>query len=110
MKNLREKPIYLEFPLLQIIYITCWIPAGFAISKYLGGLTVIFVFNILAVILKSIYSFAFELFVFSGRFGAMMPRFTEIAIIAFDIILLVIGLEIISHFLSKKRVEGGWNV
>lgn len=107
--NFRYKPFYLEFPILQIIYILFWIPIGFILSCIFSVITVYIIFNILSAILGAIYSYAFDMFVFSGRMQAMIQSYYIIATIIFDFVLLIIGLELISCFLDKKRKDGGFD-
>lgn len=106
--NYKSKPFYLEFPIFQIIYIIAWIPIGFIISNILSVIIVSLVFHILSVILRVIFSFAFEMFVISGRMQAMVQSYYFIATVIFDFMLLVIGLELISSFLNRKKREGGY--
>jgi len=105
----RYKPFYLEFPIFQIAYIIFWIPIGFFVSNILSAVIVSVVFHILSAILGAIFSFAFEMFVISGRMQAMVQPCYFIAMIFFDFMLLIIGLELISYFLNKKRKEGGFD-
>lgn len=107
--NYRLKPFYLEFPILQITYILFWIPIGFIISNILSVIIISVVFHILSAILGAIFSFAFEMFVISGRMQAMVQPYYLIASIVFDFMFLIIGLELISSFLNKKRKEGGFD-
>ena len=105
----RYKPFYLEFPIMQIAYILFWIPIVFFVSNIHSAVIVSVVFYILSTILEAFFSFAFEMFVLSGRMQAMVQPYYFIATIFFDFILLIIGLELISYFLNKKRKEGGFN-
>lgn len=107
--NFRYKPFYLEFPIFQIVYILFWIPIGFIVSNILSVIIVFVIFHILSAILGVIFSFAFEMFVISGRMQAMVQSYYLIAAIIFDFIFLIIGLELISSFLNKKRIEGGFD-
>jgi len=107
--NFRYKPFYLEFPIFQISYIILWIPIGFLISGILSALIVTVVFYVLSAILNVIYPLAFGLFVMSGRMQAMVQQSYIIAGIFFDFMFLIIGLELISCFLNKKRKEGGFD-
>ena len=103
--NFREKPFYLEFPILQISYILLWIPLGFIVTRVLASCLIAIVFNTSAAILYKLFDFAFGLFVMSGRWEASALGFFLYAVIAFDLIFLITGLELISHFLYKKRLE-----
>ncbi len=103
--NFREKPFYLEFPILQISYILLWIPVGYIVSRVIASGLIAIVFNTSAAILYKIFDFAFGLFVMSGRWEASALGFFPYAVIAFDLIFLIIGLELISRFLDKKRLE-----
>lgn len=107
--NYKCKPFYLEFPIFQIVYIILWIPLGFYVSTLLSAVIVSFVFKIFSLILGAIYSFAFELFIISGRMQAMVKPYYFIAMFFFDLIILIIGLELINHFLNKKRFDGGFD-
>ena len=49
------------------------------------------------------------MFVISGRMQAMVQPYYFLATIFFDFMLLIIGLELISCFLNKKRREGGFD-
>lgn len=107
--DFRYKPLYLEFPIFQIAYILFWIPIGFIVSNILSTIVVSVVFHILATILGAIFSLTFEMFVISGRMQAMVQPYYFLATIFFDFMLLIIGLELISCFLNKKRREGGFD-
>lgn len=96
---------YLKFPIFQIIYIILWIPVGYVVSNILSGIVVSIVFNILSEILGRIYSFAFEMYVFTGRMQGLVEYSYFTTAIVFDFILLIIGLELISYFLNKKRYK-----
>lgn len=99
------KPFYLKFPIFQIIYIIFWIPIGYIVANILSAIAVSIVFNILSAILSSIFSFAFEMFVMSGRMQGIVQPYYSITAIVFDFILLVLGLELIGYFLNKKRYK-----
>ncbi len=107
--NYKSKPLYLEFPVFQIIYIILWIPIGFIISNIISAIVVSVIFHILSVILGAIFSIAFELFVISGRMQAMIQPYYSVVTFVFDFILLIIGLELISCFLNRNKKEGGFD-
>lgn len=107
--DFRCKPLYLEFPIFQITYVLSWIPIGFIVSNIFSVIIISVVFRILSVILKVIFPLAFGMFVMSGRMQAMVQSYYLIAAIIFDFILLIIGLELISCFLNKKRKEGNFD-
>ncbi len=100
-----DKPFYLEFPILQISYILFWIPIGFFVSKVISSVVIFCVFYIFSSILGTLYPLDFELFVLSKRLKVLVYPFYSIAAIFFDFIILIIGLELISCFLNKKRKE-----
>ncbi len=103
--NSNNKPFYLKFPIFQILYILLWILIGFYLSYIFSMIVVSVSFRILELILGSIYPFAFEMFVMSGRMQAMVSGFYGIEAIIFDFIFLIVGLELITHFINKKRTE-----
>ena len=105
----KNMPIYLHYPVFQILYIILWLPIGFVISNVICFIVIKIVYSIMSTILGIIFSYAFEMFLFSGRMQAIVEYFYYIIVVVFDLILLVVGLEIISHFLVKKRIVGGYN-
>ncbi|MCD7780741.1 MAG: hypothetical protein LUH05_08745 [Candidatus Gastranaerophilales bacterium] len=107
--NDKEKPFYLKFPIFQIVYVLLWIPLGYIISSILSVVTIGIIYNILVEILKSLYTYAFELFLISGRMEAMVNSFYVITAFVFDLMILIIGLELVSFFLNKKKKEGGFD-
>ena len=107
--NFIYKSFYLKFPIFQIAYILFWIPIGFIVSNIFSVIIVSIIFHILSAALGAIFSFAFEMFVISGRMQAIVQPYYLIATIIFDFIFLIIGLEFISCFLDKKKREGGFD-
>ena len=109
MIDIKCKPIYLEFPIFQITYIIVWLLVGFTASGILSVISIKIVYLIMFAIFKALFSFSFEMFLISGRMQALIEPFYLIITIIFDFILLIIGLELISHFLNKKKIAGGYN-
>lgn len=104
----KDKPIYLVYPIFQIVYVILWLPFGFIASYVLSTITIKIVYFIMSAVLRLIFSFSFEMFLFSGRMQTIIPPFYFLITIAFDLILLVVGLELISYFLGKKKIVGGY--
>lgn len=101
----KEKPIYLTFPILQISYVLIWIPLGFIISSLLATCLITVAYFIFGALFETIFSIAFKMYAFSGRWTATAVGFFPFTVAAFDLILLIVGLELISAFLNKKRQE-----
>lgn len=109
MINNEYKPMYFKYPIFQILYVILWLPFGFILSYVFSTITIKIVYFIMSAILKFIFSFSFEMFLFSGRMQALIPPFYFLITVVFYLILLVLGLELISYFLSKKKIAGGYN-
>lgn len=105
----KEKPIYIRYPILQISYILIWIPLGFIISSCLASGLITAAYYIFGTLFQIIFSFAFEMFAISGRWGAMAVGFFPFTVAAFDLIFLIAGLELINAFLNKKQCEEHYN-
>lgn len=99
----KSTKFYLKFPIFQIVFIILWIPIGYLISNIFSAIIVSIVFNVLSSILKAIFSFAFEMYIISGRMQVMIEPYYYISALVFDFMLLIIGLELINHFLNKKK-------
>lgn len=107
--DFKYKPLYLECPILQIAYVIFWIPIGLFTADILSSIIVTIVFRTLELILSRMYPLSYKLFVLSGRMDAMVEPYYFIAMLFVDFVLLIIGLEIINYFISKKRLEGGFD-
>ena len=104
LDNFKCKPTYLDFPILQIAYIIFWIPLGFFVSYFLAFFTINTVARITMFLLDK-FDFSFQYYLMSGRFEMGIRPFYLPTNIIYDILILCIGLEIISKFLYKKRLE-----
>ena len=109
LKNFNHKPTYLEFPILQITYIIFWIPLGFFLSYFFTLFTINTVTQITMFLLDKWY-FSFQYYLMSGRFGMEIRPFYLLTNIIYDFLILCIGLELISKFLYKKRLEYEENI
>lgn len=109
MNNFRYKPVYLDFPIFQIAYVMLWIPVGFIVSYILSAIVLYVVTEVMNFVLGLLLPMAFEFFLISGRMNAMEEGMIMPVAIAFDFFILIIGLELISYFLNKKRLKGGFD-
>lgn len=108
MKKFIYRPIYYEFPVFQIMYVFIWIPIGFIFSYVLAAVVLEIVTNIMVWILNLLLPMSIQMFVMSGRMWAMTDGMRMPVAIAFDFLLLIVGLELIISFLKKKKIEGGF--
>lgn len=108
MNNFRCKPIYLDFPIFQITYVLLWIPFGFIFSFILSTWVLYFVTEVMNFVLGLWLPVALEMFLISGRMSSMEKGMVMPVAIAFDFLILIVGLELISCFLNKKRIKGGF--
>ena len=97
------KCLYSRFHIFQIVYILFWVPVGFIISCKVSEVINIIVFNIVNIILKTIFPVSFDFFTILGGAKSIIFIFYIILAIVFDFILLISGLELITYFLSKKN-------
>lgn len=104
LSNFKCEPTYLKFPILQIAYIIFWIPIGFFVSYFLAFFTINTVAQITIFLLDK-FDFSFQYYLMSGRFEMGIRPFYLPVNIIYDILILCIGLEVISKFLYKKRLE-----
>ena len=109
LKNFNHKPTYLEFPILQITYIIFWIPLGFFVSYFLAFFTINTVAQITMFLLDK-WDFSFQYYLMSGRYEMGIRPFYLPTNIIYDFLILCIGLELISKFLYKKRLEYEGNI
>lgn len=109
MNNFRSKPIYLKYPIFQTIYIILWVPLGFIASwlLYIGIIEIIHL--ITSAILNLLFPVAFYFFASSGDLIGIYIMFSCITAFVYDLILLEVGLELIKHFLNKKKIDGGYD-
>lgn len=107
--NFKCKPLYLKFPIFQTVFIIFWVLIGHIISGILSGIVILTVYKILSAILNVIYYFAFQMYVLSGRAELLVEFYYKVITVAFYFILLIVGLELISHFLNKKKKNGGFD-
>ena len=103
--DFRCKPLYLKYPILQGLYVILWLPIGLILSYIYAYITLEILGSILVFILNKVYSFAFQMFAISGRFLMCISLFAILATFIIDILLLIVGLELISAFVNKKRIE-----
>lgn len=103
--DFRCKPLYLKYPILQGLYVILWLPIGLILSYIYAYITLEILGSILVFILNKVYSFAFQMFAISGRFQMCISLFAILATFIIDILLLIVGLELISTFVNKKRIE-----
>lgn len=108
MNNFRCKPIYLKYPIFQTIYIILWVPLGFIASwlLYIGIIKIVYL--ITSAILNLLFPVAFYFFAPLEDLIGIYIMFSFITAFVYDLILLEVGLELIKHFLNKKKIDGGY--
>ena len=109
MNNFRCKPIYLKYPIFQTIYIILWLPFGLLASCILSMGIIKIIYLITSAILGAMFPDAFTLFVLSDRMEGIFTSFYDRTMFVYDLILLVVGLELIKHFLNKKKIDGEYD-
>ena len=109
MNDFRCKPIYLKYPIFQTIYIILWVPLGFIASWLLSIGIIKIVYLITSTILNLLFPVAFYFFALSEDLIGIYIMFCCITAFVYDLILLEVGLELIKHFLNKKKIDGGYD-
>ena len=104
MNKFMYKPMYLDFPIIQIIYIVFWFPLGYIASYFIAFSTINTVARITIFLLDK-WDFSFQYYMMSGRLEMGIRPFYLPTHVIYDILILCIGLEIISKFIYKKRLE-----
>ena len=107
--NFKCNPLYLKYPIFQIIYILLWIPLGYYLSYLIASDVVYFSFLKMIEIASIFLPVDIQLFILSHRMDVLVEPFYLIVTIAYDLILLVVGLELICYLLNKKKNKGDRN-
>lgn len=105
----KEKAIYLRYPIFQISYILLWIPLGFIMSSFLAICLIKIVYFIFGALFRNLFIISFTMYEISGRWYATAVGFLPFVVVAFDLVMLILGLELISAFLNKKLQEEHFN-
>lgn len=105
----KKLPLYLKYPIWQIVFLLSGLSLGSFISLILANIT-IGIMSLAAIsIIKYFYEMALSLYVFSGALDSLMDSFVSIVFAGYEIILLILGLELISCKLNKLKTEENLN-
>lgn len=100
-----QKYIKKRFPITEVLFTILGGPIIFIILLFFSSILVLLYSTILNLILYKHFSFAYELFVISGRAGLIYNSAIDITAIVYTVILIIAGLEGIAIIKSKKQKE-----
>ena len=103
MNDFRYKPIYLDYPILQISYVLLWFPLGLMFSIFTSTVIVFISSKIIIFILELLFPVEMEYYLLSGRISYIIEPFYDVTMIVYDIVFLILGLELISKYIDIKR-------
>ena len=99
----KKLPIYLKFPILQIIYTLLCSSLGVIIAYYCSIFIIAGTSIILLKILNKLLPLSLQMYILSGRMDLILMPFYAYILITFYLLFLIIGLEFINHLCAKKR-------
>lgn len=101
-------PFYKKYPVWQVIFIFFWLPLGAIISVIAASLCIKLVTLLAMFVIQFFLYDAMNLYVLSGRLDLLMDSFVIFVSVFYDLLILIVGIEIINYIINKKIFEGDY--